>query len=348
MSKRIVTFGEVMLRLNAPGHERLLQTPAFEATFAGAEANAAVSLANYGADVAFVTAFPSNAIGDAAIAELRRFGVDTRSILRQGERVGVFFLEAGSNQRPSRIVYDRSHSAIATASPDDFAWAEIFEGAGWFHISGVTPAISASAAEVSLRAVREAKERGITVSCDYNYRMNLWRYGKKAPEVMRELVQYVDVGIAGSVDCQFALGIEVEGTDPEGEIAGGKLNPDPYRRLAEKVLATFPNLRMQIITLRESRSADSNGLSACLHNRKSFLLSKHYDITDIVDRVGSGDAFGGALIYGLLNGWEAQCALEFATAAGALKHTLPGDYHRVTVKEVESLMGGSGSGRVER
>jgi 2-dehydro-3-deoxygluconokinase len=307
-----------------------------------------MSLANYGVDVAFVTAFPSNAIGDTAIAELRRFGVDTRSIVRQGERVGVFYLETGSNQRPSRIVYDRSHSAIATAYPDDFAWAEIFAGADWFHISGVTPAISASAAELSLRAVQEAKGRGITVSCDYNYRMNLWKHGKKAPEIMRELVQYVDVGIAGSVDCQFALGIEIDGADAEAEIAPGKLDHDLYRRLAEKVLATFPNLKMQIITLRESRSADSNGLSACLHDRESFLLSRRYEITDIVDRVGAGDALAGGVIYGLLNGWEAQRALEFGTAAGALKHTLMGDYHRVTVTEVEALVGGSGSGRVER
>jgi 2-dehydro-3-deoxygluconokinase len=274
MKKRVVTLGEVMLRLNAPGHERLLQSPTFEVTFAGAEANAAVSLANYGVDVGFVTALPSNALGDAAIAELRRFGVDTRSIARQGERVGVFFLETGSNQRPSRIVYDRSHSAIATASSDDFSWVEIFADADWFHISGVTPAISASAAELSLRAVQEAKERGITVSCDYNYRMNLWRYGRKAPEVMRELMHYVDVGIAGSVDCQFALGIEIDGAEAEVEIASGKLDHEHYRRLAEKVLANFPNLTMQIITLRESQSADSNGWCASIHNRVSFLLSK--------------------------------------------------------------------------
>jgi 2-dehydro-3-deoxygluconokinase len=337
-----------MLRLNPPGHERLLLSPTFAATFAGAEANAAVSLANYGVDVSFVTAFPLNAIGDAAVAELRRFGVDTRFIARQGERVGVFFLEAGSNQRPSRIVYDRAHSSIATASPADFAWAEIFADSGWFHISGVTPAISASAAELSLRAVQEAKERGITVSCDYNYRMNLWKYGKKAPEVMRELLRYVDVGIAGSVDCQHALGVQIEGAADEAEIVPGTVDHDLYCRLAERVLATFPNLRMQIITLRESRSADSNGWSACLHDRETFRRSKRYEITDIVDRVGSGDAFAGAMIYGLHVGWESQRALEFATAAGALKHSLPGDYHRVSAKEVEALVGGSGSGRVER
>jgi 2-dehydro-3-deoxygluconokinase len=285
MTKRVVTLGELLLRLKSPGHEKLLQSPSLEASFAGAEANAAVSLANYGVEASFVSALPANAVGEAAIAELRRFGVETRNILREGERMGILFLEAGSNQRPSRIVYDRANSSIATASQDAFDWTAIFAGADWFHLSGVTPAISASAAELSLRAVSEARARGITVSCDYNFRMNLWKYGKAAPEVMREIVKGVDVGIAGSVDCQHSLGIEMG-----GDFDSGRLDPELYRRLAERVLETFPNLRKQVISLRESRSADANGWSACLHDGENFHLSRSYEITDIVDRVSSSDS----------------------------------------------------------
>jgi 2-dehydro-3-deoxygluconokinase len=343
MSRRIVTLGEIMLRLKAPGHERLLQSPTLEATFGGAEGNVAVSLANYGMEATFVTALPVNAIGDAAVAELRRFGVDTRFISRNGERVGIYFLETGSNQRPSRVVYDRSHASIATATPSDFDWDAIFEEAGWFHISGITPAISEAAAELSLYAVREARAHGVTVSCDYNFRKNLWRYGKKAPEVMRELVRHVDVGIANEEDCQLSLGIDID-----VDVAAGEFDRDRYLRLAEKVLDTFPDLKKQVITLRESRSADANGWSACMHDRETFRHSRSYDITDIVDRVGTGDSFAAGLIYGLLAEGDDQKALEFATAASALKHTIPGDFHRVSVREVEALMGGSGSGRVER
>jgi 2-dehydro-3-deoxygluconokinase len=332
-----------MLRLKAPGHERLLQSPTLEATFGGAEGNVAVSLANYGMEATFVTALPVNAIGDAAVAELRRFGVDTRFISRNGERVGIYFLETGSNQRPSRVVYDRSHASIATATPSDFDWDAIFEEDGWFHISGITPAISEAAAELSLYAVREARAHGVTVSCDYNFRKNLWRYGKKAPEVMRELVRHVDVGIANEEDCQLSLGIDID-----VDVAAGEFDRDRYLRLAEKVLDTFPDLKKQVITLRESRSADANGWSACMHDRETFRHSRSYDITDIVDRVGTGDSFAAGLIYGLLAEGDDQKALEFATAASALKHTIPGDFHRVSVREVEALMGGSGSGRVER
>lgn len=343
MPKRVVTLGELLLRLKSPGHERLLQSPSLEVSFAGAEANVAVSLANYGLDASFVSAFPAHPVGDAAVAELRRFGVETQHILRQGDRMGILFLEAGSNQRPSRIVYDRTDSSIATASPDAFDWEAIFAGADWFHLSGVTPAISASAAALSMRAVSEARERGITISCDLNFRMNLWKYGKSAPEVMREFFQWVDVGIAGSVDCQHSLGIEME-----GDFDSGRLDPELYRRLAERVLEAFPTLRKLAISLRESVSADTNGWRACLHDGEHFHLSRRYDITDIVDRVGSGDAFAAGLIFGLLGGKGDSHSLEFGVAAGALKHTLPGDYHRVTVREVEALMGGSGSGRVER
>ncbi len=341
--KRIVSLGEIMLRLKSPGHERLLQTPHLEATFGGAESNVAVSLANYGLDAAFVTVLPSNPIGDAAIGELQRFGVDIRLIARGGERVGTYFLETGANQRSSRVVYDRAYSSIATARLDAFDWDAIFTGADWFHLSGITPGISTSAAELSLEAVRQARALGVTVSCDYNYRKKLWQYGKSAPEVIRDLVAQVQIGIANEEDCQRALGIELD-----VDVAEGALDRDRYRHLAERVLEAFPNLEKQVITLRESKSADNNGWGACLHDGRNFRLSRRYEITDIVDRVGSGDAFAAGLIYGLLARADDQWALEFATAAGCLKHSIPGDFHRVGVAEVETLMEGSGTGRVQR
>src|SRR6478752_2696471 len=291
---RVVTLGEVMLRLKSPGFERLFQSPMLEATFGGAEANVAASLAQFGADARFVSAVPASNVGDACIASLRAFGVDTSLVLRQGERLGIYFLENGANQRPSRVTYDRAGSSISTVKASDFDWNAVFEGADWFHISGVTPAISASAAELSIAAARAARERGITVSCDYNYRKNLWRYGKKAPEVMRELVACAHVGIANEEDCQKALGIEVD-----VDVSSGYLGHDKYRVLAERVLDEFPNLRRQVITLRESHSADRNGWSAVLHNRRDFLSSRHYDISDIVDRVGGGDSFAAGLIYAI-------------------------------------------------
>ncbi len=340
---RIVTLGEIMLRLKSPGHERLFQSPLLEATFGGAESNVAVSLANYGLDAAFVTVLPNNAIGNAALAELRSFGVDTSLIRRGGERLGIYFLEGGANQRPSKVVYDRAYSSIATARASDFDWDAVFAGANWFHVSGITPGLSATAAEVSITAAREARARGVTVSCDYNYRKNLWKYGKKAPEVMRELVSHVDVGIANEEDCQLSLGLEID-----VDVASGELDRYRYARLAMAALDAFPNLSRQVITLRESRSADINGWSACMHDRREFRTSRHYEINDIVDRVGSGDAFAAGLIYGLLTYGDDQRALEFATAAGCLKHTIPGDFHRVDVAEVEALMAGSGSGRVQR
>ncbi len=347
---RVVTFGEVMLRLKSLGFERLFQSPLLEATFGGAEANVAVSLAQFGIPVSFVTALPTNPLGEAAVAEVRRFGVDTSSIKRAGDRIGVYFLETGSNQRPSKVTYDRAGSSIAAAKPGDFDWNAILEGASWFHVSGVTPAISASAAALSLEAVKAARAKGITVSCDYNYRKNLWRYGKRAPEVMRELVSNVKVGIANEEDCQKALGIAGSGKREAGSGSeeAGKLNVEWYYQLAERVLGEFPNLEKQVITLRESHSADHNGWSAILHNRNQRFASRKYEITNIVDRVGAGDSFAAGLIYGLRTYADDQRALEFATAASCLKHSILGDFNRVDVGEVEALMKGEGSGRVQR
>jgi len=253
MSGRVVTFGEIMLRLKAPGAEKLFQSPMLEATFGGAEANVAVSLANFGVDAAFVSAVPASDVGDACMAELRRFGVDTAYVTRGGSRLGIYFLEAGANQRPSKVTYDRAGSALATAAAPDFDWDRILDGATWLHVSGVTAAVSASAADACVSAARAARARGITVSCDYNYRKNLWKYGRAAPEVMRELVQYVSVGIANEEDCQAALGIDVD-----VDLHAGSLEVERYRTIAERVLEEFPSLERQVITLRESRSANTN------------------------------------------------------------------------------------------
>jgi 2-dehydro-3-deoxygluconokinase len=343
VNTRVVTLGEVMLRLKSPGFERLFQSPTIEATFGGAEANVAASLAQFGVDARFVSAIPANNIGDACIASLNGFGIDTSLIKRQGERLGMYFLENGANQRPSRVTYDRAGSSIATVAASAFDWDAVFDGADWFHISGVTPAISASAAELSIAAARAARDKGLTVSCDYNYRKNLWRYGKRAPEVMRELVALATIGIANEEDCQHALGIEADVS-----VASGQLEHEKYRALAQRVLEAFPNLERQVITLRESHSADRNGWGAVLHNRRDFLVSRHYDITDIVDRVGAGDSFAAGLIYGLRAYKDDRRALEFATAASCLKHSVLGDINRVTAAEVEALVAGDASGRVQR
>jgi 2-dehydro-3-deoxygluconokinase len=348
MSDRVVAFGEIMLRLNPPGFERFFQSPILEATFGGGEANVAVSLARLGADVAFVTVLPPNPIGDACISFLKGQGVDTSLIAREGERMGIYFLETGANQRPSKVIYDRSNSAIATADPESLDWEQIFDGATWFHITGITPALGQNAANLSLKAVQVAKERGLTVSCDYNFRSKLWKYGKAAPEVMKELVRFVDIGIANEEDCQRSLGIRVESGDWEGDVQAGQLDPSKYRALCEKVLAAFPNLKYQTITLRESYSASHNGWSACLHNRQAFFLSTHYEITHIVDRVGGGDAFAAGLIYGLLSGMGDKEALNFAAAASCLKHSIRGDMNLSSREEVEHLMLKGGSGRVQR
>ena len=340
---KYLTFGEIMLRLKSPGHERFFQSPMLEATFGGGEANVAVSLANYGEDVGFLSVLPKNAIGDECIKELRRFGVDTSRVVRGGERLGIYFLETGANQRPSKVVYDRAYSAIAMAKPGDIDWEKTFAGVEWFHITGITPAISESAMELSLESVKEAKKRGITVSCDLNYRKNLWKYGKKASEVMRELARYVDVAIANEEDVQKSLEITTD-----VNVESGELDRSKYKALGDKVLAAYPDMKMIAITLRESKSADWNGWAACLNDREHFYESKRYEIRDSIDRVGGGDSFAGGLIYGLNNYESRQQALEFAVAASCLKHSIDGDFNRVDVDEVEKLMGGDGTGRVQR
>lgn len=338
-----LTFGEIMLRLKTPGHERFFQSPSFEATFGGGEANVAVALCNYGLDAGFVSALPDNDIGESAIRELRSFGVDTRHIRRSGDRIGIYYLETGANQRPSKVVYDRAHSAIAECKPGDFDWAKIFAGAKWLHITGITPALTQNSADLSLECVRAAKDAGVTVSCDFNYRGKLWKYGKSAPEVMTELVKYVDVGIANEEDCQKSLGVTVD-----VEVESGELDTAKYEALSSKVLELYPNMSAIAITLRESKSADHNGWSACLRDKDGFRLSRRYDMTDIVDRVGGGDSFASALIYGLNAYSDRQQSLEFAVAASCLKHSILGDFNRVSVSEVEKLMSGDGSGRVQR
>ena len=340
---KYVTFGEIMLRLKSPGHERFFQSPSFEATFGGGESNVAVALANYGLDAKFVTALPDNDIAEACIRELRSFGVDVSGIRRSGSRMGAYFLECGANQRPSKVVYDREHSAIAESVPGDFVWETIFNGATWFHITGITPALTQSAADVSLDAVKAAKAAGVTVSCDFNYRGKLWQYGRSAPEVMQDLVKYVDVGIANEEDCQKSLGISVD-----VNVRAGELDTAKYEALSQKVLEIYPDMAMIAITLRESRSADTNGWSACIRDADGFKLSRRYEITDIIDRVGGGDSFASGLIAGLALHDDRQQALEFAVAASCLKHSIPGDFNRVSLREVRNLLSGDGSGRVQR
>jgi 2-dehydro-3-deoxygluconokinase len=343
MTKKIVTFGEIMLRLAPPGLEKFLQTPQFVATFGGGEANVAVSLAQFGMPAVYVTALPENPIADGCVAELRRFGVDTSKIVRGKGRLGIYFLEGGANQRPSKVVYDRAGSTIALAKPGDIRWDEVFADAGWFHITGITPAISATAAELSLESVQKARAMGLTVSCDLNYRKNLWKYGKTATDVMRELVKYVDIAIANEEDVQMSLGIQAN-----VDVHSGELDREQYEKVAAKVLEAYPEMKGIAITLRESKSASHNGWSACFHNRKEFLLSRHYEITHIVDRVGGGDSFAGGLIYGLIALGSHQEALEFAVAASCLKHSVLGDFNRCTVDDVKALLKGGGSGRVQR
>ncbi len=340
----LITFGETMLRLAPPGFERFLQSPQFVATFGGGEANVAVAVAQFGLPARYVTVLPAaNPIADALIGELRKFGVDTSHIARGRGRMGLYFVEAGANQRPSKVVYDRESSAIALAKPGDVDWTKALDGGTWFHITGITPALSQSAADLSTEALQAARERGLTVSCDLNYRKNLWKYGKTAREVMSELFRLVDVGIANEEDCQAALGIEAA-----SDVHAGKLEPEQYRELAEKVLKAYPNLRLLAITLRESKSASHNGWSACVCDRHQFLLSRHYEITHIVDRVGGGDSFAGGLIFGLQALPSHRDALEFAVAASALKHSIPGDFNRFSREEVEQLVRGGGAGRVQR
>lgn len=345
MSKKFVTFGEIMLRLKSPGHERFFQSPALEATFGGGEANVAVSLSLFGKDAQFVTALPKNAIGEAALREVRRYGVDTSAILRTEEgRVGIYFLETGANQRPSLVVYDRAESSIATAKPSDFDFASILKDAAWLHVTGITPAVSEEAAASTLAALKEAKKQGATVSIDLNYRKKLWKWGKTAVEVMRELVTYADVIIANEEDVQKCLGIEAP-----VDVTSGELDIEVYKALTEEVKKQFPNISVIGVTLRESRSADVNGWSAALNGKTGFYLSRSYEITDIIDRVGGGDSFSAGLIYALSEyGDDEEYVINFAVASSALKHSIGGDFNLTTLSEVKALVKGDGSGRVQR
>jgi 2-dehydro-3-deoxygluconokinase len=340
---KVLTFGEIMLRLKAPGQERFFQSPMLEATFGGGEANVAVSLANYGMDAAYLTILPDNVIADECVKELRKFGVDVSRIRRGPGRMGIYYLEGGANQLPSKVVYDRSYSAIALAKPGDIDWDAAFSDVGWLHITGITPAVSNTAMQLSLDAVREAKARDITVSCDLNYRKNLWKYGVAAPEVMRTIAGYTDYAVANEEDVQKALGIRADVA-----VETGELDREKYRILGDKVLELYPNMKAVAITLRESQSADVNGWAACYNDRNGFYVSRRYVISDIVDRVGGGDSFAGGLIYGLNTYDDVQKTLEFAVAASCLKHSVIGDFNRVSVSDVEKLMGGDGSGRVQR
>jgi 2-dehydro-3-deoxygluconokinase len=342
--KTVVSFGEIMLRLAPPGFERFLQSPAFVATFGGGEANVAVALAGFGYGARYVTVLPDkHPIADACVAQLRGFGVDTAHIARGPGRMGVYYVEPGANQRASAVTYDREGSAIAIAKPGAIDWNQALDGAAWFHITGITPAISASAAELAQEAVTAARSKNVLISCDLNFRKNLWKWGKKAQDVMPDLFKQVDIGIANEEDCQMALGISAE-----ADVEGAKLSNDAYRKLADAVFASNPRLQAMAITLRESHSASHNTWRACLSTGKEFHVSRSYEITNIVDRVGAGDAFAGALIYGLNALDSHQDALEFATAASCLKHSIPGDFCRLTRSEVEDLVKGGGSGRVKR
>jgi 2-dehydro-3-deoxygluconokinase len=341
--EKYITFGEIMLRLKPPQNERFFQSPLLESTFGGGEANVAVGLARLGLDVSYVSVIPENPIGEACLRELNKQGVNTSFVLRQGERLGIYFLENGSNQRPSVVVYDRTHSAISDASIEDINWDDVFEQATWFHISGITPAISQSAAELSLEAVKAAKKKDVKVSCDLNYRNKLWNYGKSAPEIMSEIVKYTDIAIGNEEDCQKSLGVNVD-----IDVESGKLQVDKYKELTNKVLGVYPNLEKVAITLRESHSANYNGWSAVLNNHKDFFVSKKYEIHDIVDRVGGGDTFAAGLIYGLNKLSDDKEALEFAVAASCLAHTISGDLPLISLDEVKKLAAGSGSGRVQR
>ena len=339
--KKVVTFGELMLRLSPEGYLRFVQSEKYVASFGGAEANVAVSLANYGVDAAFVTKLPAHEIGQTVVNSLRKFGVKTAKIVRGGDRVGIFYCEKGASQRPSKVIYDRAYSAIATAQKEDFDWETIFEGVEWFHFTGITPALSDSVAEICEIACQKAKEKGIIISCDLNYRNKLWTK-EKAGQVMSKLCKYVDYCIANEEDAKDVFGIEADNSD----IYGGKLDRDGYISVAKKLTDRF-GFKGVAITLRESKTANDNDWSGMLYTDGQAHFSKKYSV-HIVDRVGGGDSFGGGLIYGLLNGKTAQETIEFAVAASCLKHSIEGDYNMVSVDEVQKLAGGDGSGRVQR
>lgn len=342
-TKRVITFGEIMMRLNPEGYLRLVQSSAFEASYAGGEANVAVSLANYGMDAAYVTKVPAHEIGQCAVNELRRYGVDTRHMVRGGSRLGIYFCEKGASQRASKVIYDRAHSAISEAVPADFDWAAIFEGADWFHWTGITPALGGHLPEICLEACKAAKERGVRISCDLNFRKKLWT-SQQAGEVMGRLLPYVDVFIANEEDAKDVFGIEAEGTD----IDGGKLNQEGYISVARQLSSRFGCGKVAI-TLRSSLSATDNDWAGMLYDSASdqAVFSTTYRM-HIVDRVGGGDSFGGGLIYSLLSGYDDQKAIDFAVAASCLKHSIEHDFNHASVAEVEALAAGNASGRVQR
>lgn len=338
---KIVTLGEIMLRLSPEGNDRFIQTDHFRIIPGGGEANVAVNLANYGHEAVFVTKLPQHEIGQIAVNALRRYGVDTRFIVRGGDRVGLYYAETGASMRPSKVIYDRAHSAIAEARADEFDFDQIFEGARWFHWSGITPAISDNAAEITKQACEAAKRHGVTVSVDLNFRKKLWT-SEKAISVMRPLMQYVDVCIGNEEDAQLCLGFK-----PDADVEGGKTDASGYHKIFEQMAKQF-GFKYVVSTLRESYSATHNGWKALIYNGKEFYESRHYDIDPIIDRVGGGDSFAGGLIHGLLTKATQGEALEFAVAASALKHTINGDFNLVSEAEVESLAKGNANGRVQR
>ncbi|HEX3050912.1 MAG TPA: sugar kinase [Aggregatilineaceae bacterium] len=345
MAQKIVTFGEIMMRLAPPGFLRFTQAHSFDLTFGGGEANVAVSLANYGIPTDFVTRLPKNDLGTACIQYLRQFGVGVDQIVRGGDRLGIYFLEAGSMQRASNVIYDRANSAIATIEPGMIDWPAVFAGADWFHWTGITPALSASAAAVCLEAARTAHDMGLTVSCDLNYRKKLWNWGRSATDVMSELVQVCDIAIGNEEDADKVFGIHASETD----VVSGHISAAKYQSVCDQLHTRFPNLKTIAITLRGSISASHNTWSGVLWDQGAFYTGLNFDITHMVDRVGGGDSFVGGLIYGLLTyGDDRQKALNFAIAASCLKHSIVGDFNLVTVSEVEKLMGGDASGRVSR
>jgi len=345
MSNKVVTFGEIMMRLSPPGFLRFGQARSFDVIYGGGEANVAAALANFGVPVDYVTRLPDNDLGEACIQFLRGYGVGVDKIVRGGGRLGIYFLEMGAVQRGSKVIYDRANSAIATVQRGMINWQQVFADADWFHWTGITPAISAGTAEACLEAVQAAKELGLTVSCDLNYRKKLWKWGKTPGEVMPELVRYCDIAIGNEEDADKVFGIRA----PDTDVTAGVIEADKYRFVCEELAKRFPNLKMVAITLRGSISASHNTWSGVLWQQGEFYVGPTYDITHIVDRVGGGDAFMGGLIYGLRTyGENRQRALDFAVAASCLKHSIFGDFNMVTVAEVEKLMGGDVSGRVSR
>ena len=342
MDKKVITFGEIMLRLSAPAHKRFIQTDVFNANYGGGEANVAVSLALFGIDAVYVTQVPNNSIGHAAINQLRSLGVDTSFISKAGDRLGIYFVESGAVQRPSKVVYDRDNSAIREVQAGSFEWEKIFDGAKWFHWTGITPALGDSVVDCLREACRIAKKKGITISCDLNYRSKLWSR-EKANRVMTDLMEYVDVCIANEEDAAVIFDIKAA----ESNVSHGKLSVDGYRNVAKQLKDRF-EFKYVAITLRESFSASHNGWSGLLYNGKDFYQSPRYDIVPIIDRVGGGDSFGAGLIYSLLMEKDCQNVIDFAVAASCLKHTISGDFNLVTVDEVEVLVKGDASGRVQR